>query len=187
MGSVRAGHVNSNVKLDVARLPPADGASTNGALSGKPACSCIDIANRRKDHVLATYPEIMEDPYPYQDLIGFKIVDWTPEKAVLHLPIRVELGNRYGIPHGGIHAAILDTVMGFSGCFTGKPDEKRLAMTLSLNISYLSRPKGETLIAEGWKIGGGRKTFFADSTVSDETGELIARGSGTFRYRSVPA
>ena len=132
---------------------------------------------------MATHPEIIEDPYPFQSLLGFEIVEWTAETVEARLPIHDALGNRYGIPHGGIHATLLDTVMGYAGCFTGSPTEKRMAMTLSLNVSYLSRPKGETLIAKGRKIGGGKRTFFAEAEITDETGELIATGSGTFRYR----
>ena len=73
--------------------------------------------------------------------------------------------------------------MGFAGGWTGDPDNRLMAMTLALNVQYLSRPRGEKLIARGWKTGGGRSTFFAEGTVTDETGELIAKGTGTFRYR----
>lgn len=128
--------------------------------------------------------DLIEDPYAYQSLIGFEIVDWYQDNAVVHLPIADKHGNRYGIPHGGVHATLLDTVMGFSGCFTGDRAKPQMAMTLSLNVQYLSRPKGKLLITKGWKTGGGRKTFFAESEIRDETGELIAKGTGTFRYRS---
>ena len=133
---------------------------------------------------MATFPEIIEDPYPYQNLLGFEIVDWTEDKAVVHQPVKAHLGNRYGLPHGGVYASLLDTVMGFCGCFTGDPIDRKFAMTLSMNVSYLSRPRGELLIVEGRKIGGGQRTFFAEGEVKDETGELIAKGTGTFRYRS---
>ena len=57
------------------------------------------------------------------------------------------------------------------------------AMTLNLNVSYLSRPKGDLLIAEGRRVGGGKSTFFGEGVIMDETGEKIATASGTFRYR----
>lgn len=129
--------------------------------------------------------DLLEDPYEYQKLIGFEIVEWMQDHAKLHLPLAAKHGNRYGIPHGGVHATLLDTCMGFAGCYTGDRDTPQLAMTLSLTVQYLSRPKGELLIATGTKTGGGRKTFFAEGHIMDETGELIAKGTGTFRYRSV--
>ncbi|MBM7069642.1 PaaI family thioesterase [Actibacterium sp. 188UL27-1] len=128
--------------------------------------------------------DILEEPYEFQKLLGFRMVDWTAERVIIQLPMRGELTNRYGIPHGGVHAAMLDTVMGYAGCYTGDPDHIRQAMTLTLNVNYLSRPKGDVLIAEGRKVGGGKRSFFAEGTVRDETGERIATGSGAFRYRS---
>ena len=74
--------------------------------------------------------------------------------------------------------------MGYAGCWTGDPDAPQLCVTLSLNVSYLSRPRGAVMIAEARRTGGGRSTFFAEGEVRDDAGELIATGSGVFRYRS---
>ena len=127
--------------------------------------------------------DLLESSYEYQKLIGFEIVAWTQDNAKLQLPLADKHGNRYGIPHGGVHATLLDTCMGFAGCYTGDREAPQLAMTLSLNVQYLSRPKGKLLVATGLKTGGGRKTFFAEGNIADETGELIAKGTGAFRYR----
>ena len=127
---------------------------------------------------------MIEDPYPFQRLVGFEITEWSADGCRLELPLRDDLGNRYGLPHGGVHATLLDTAMGFAGSWTGSEAERRMAMTLALNVQYLSRPRGEMLIARGWKTGGGRSTFFAEGVVEDDTGEVIAKGTGTFRYRA---
>lgn len=132
---------------------------------------------------MALDPALIEDPYELQKLLGMRIVDWSTDYACWELPITAKLGNRYGIPHGGVYAALLDTVMGFAGCYTGDAGARRMAMTLNLNVSYLSRPKGALLIAEGRRVGGGKSTFFGEGVIVDETGEKIATGTGTFRYR----
>lgn len=124
-----------------------------------------------------------EAPYPFQRLLGFEIVEWSEKMCRLHLPLRPDLGNRYGLPHGGVHATLLDAAMGLGGSWTGDPDNKLLAMTLALNVQYLSRPRGGMLIATGRVTGGGRSTFFAQGEVVDDLGETIALGTGTFRYR----
>ena len=129
------------------------------------------------------HPALDESPYPLQKHLGFRLTHWSEDFARLELPIEHYLGNRAGLPHGGIYATLLDTVMGYSGCYTGDPDHKRLALTISMTVNFLSRPKGHVLIAEGRKVGGGASTFFAEATVLDETDELIARGSGAFKYR----
>lgn len=56
-------------------------------------------------------------------------------------------------------------------------------MTLSMTTNFLSQAKGDLLIAEGFRTGGGRKTFFARAQITDNTGELIATATGVFRYR----
>jgi len=133
---------------------------------------------------MTIHADLIEEPYAFQTLLGFELTEWRKDFCALRQPIVDHLGNRYGIPHGGVYAVLLDTVMGYCGCFTGKHDEKLLAMTLNMNVSYLSRPKGKMLLAEGRRIGGGARTFFAEGTLSDETGELIAKASGTFRFRA---
>lgn len=124
-----------------------------------------------------------EAPYAYSAHLGFSMVDWHAGYSRFELPLADHLNNRHGNPHGGAHASLLDTVMGYAGCWTGDPDTRQMCLTLALNVQYLSRPKGQLMIGEGWKTGGGKSTFFAEGLIKDETGELIAKGTGTFRYR----
>lgn len=125
---------------------------------------------------------LLETPSGFAALVGFRMVEWEQGHARFELPLRAELLNRVGIPHGGMHATLLDTVMGYAGCWTGDAARRQTCMTLSLNVQYLSRPKGDLLIAKGRKTGGGRSTFFAEGEIVDDTGELIAKASGVFRY-----
>ncbi|MBS0125243.1 PaaI family thioesterase [Thetidibacter halocola] len=124
-----------------------------------------------------------EDPYTFAAHIGMQMLDWSEGFARFELPLVDFTMNRHGNPHGGIHAALLDTVMGYAGCWTGDPDLRQMCLTLALNVQYLSRPRGAVFLAEGRKTGGGKSTFFAEGEIRDETGELIAKGTGTFRYR----
>lgn len=127
--------------------------------------------------------DLIGDPYPFQAHMGYELTDWSEDYSRFEMPIRRYIENRYGIPHGGIYGVLLDTVMGFAGCYTGDPEQRRFAMTLSMNVNFLSRPKGKRLTAEGWRKGGGRSTFFAEGRVTDDTGEVLATGTGVFRYR----
>ena len=126
---------------------------------------------------------LVEAPYPFQAHLGYRLTGWSEDYCRVEMPIRKFIENRYGIPHGGIYGVLLDTVMGFAGCYTGDPNRRKLAMTLSMNVNFLSRPTGKLLIADGWRKGGGRSTFFADSRITDDAGEVVATGTGVFRYR----
>ncbi len=128
-------------------------------------------------------PLLAETPYPLQETLGFTIVDWSPGFARVELPLSEHLLNRFGVPHGGVYATLLDTALGYCGCYTGSAENKQFCLTLSLNVNFLSRPKGKRLICEARTTGGGKRTFFAEGLVTDDTGERIASATGVFRYR----
>lgn len=129
-------------------------------------------------------PRLREEPYAFQRLIGFRMTAWSDGVARFELPLKPDLMNRYGIPHGGVYASLLDTVMGFAGSWTGDPEDRRMAMTLSLTTNFLARPAGDLLLGEGRRTGGGRSTYFAEGWLTDAEGRLVATGTGTFRYRT---
>ena len=135
-----------------------------------------------------TYPDIdpalVEPPYPLEAHLAYELVAWEKDFAAFRMPIRPMHHNRYGIVHGGLYTVLLDTVMGYAGCYTGDPADRRFAMTLSLTTNYVAQPEGDVLVAEGRRIGGGRRVYFAEGSVLDGNGTLCARASGTFRYRS---
>lgn len=124
-----------------------------------------------------------EPPSGLQRLLGYRLIGWETDFARLELPLEPKVLNRQGLPHGGIHATLLDTAMGFAGCHTGDPERRQMALTLSLTVNYLGQAGGDRLIAEARRTGGGRSTFFAEGTVHDDMGTLVATGSGVFRYR----
>lgn len=129
-----------------------------------------------------------ESGYPFQRMLGFRIAAWAEDYARVEMPFEERHRNRYGIPHGGLYASLIDTACGYAGCWCPYPGRRRLAMTLSLTTNFLGRPKldetGEALIiAEGRRIGGGRSSFFTEAVVKDAAGALLATGGGVFRYR----
>ncbi len=81
-------------------------------------------------------PGLVEDAYPLQRHLGFDMTAWAPDYARLEAPLAETLMNRQGLPHGGVHAALLDSAMGFDGCYTGDPNRRQLALTLSLTGNY---------------------------------------------------
>lgn len=131
----------------------------------------------------ATDPKRSEPPSALARHLGFELTAWNDGFARVELPLAPHLTNRQGLPHGGVHATMLDTAMGFAGCYTGDPDRRQMALTLSMTVNYTAQPTGTRLIAEARHTGGGRKTYFAEATVTDDLGTCVARGTGVFRYR----
>ena len=129
-------------------------------------------------------PQLIEPSYPLQRHLGMELTAWSEGRARVEAPLSEPMMNRQGLPHGGIHATLVDSAMGYAGCYTGDPDQRQMALTLSLTVNYVGQPRGGLLIADAWTTGGGRKTYFAEARLTDETGALIATATGVFRYRS---
>lgn len=129
-------------------------------------------------------PRLAEPDHAFRSLLGFALTAWREHFARVEMPLGAQLMNRQGLPHGGVHATLLDTAMGYAGCYTGDPERRQLALTLSMTVNFLAQAQGDLLIAEGWRTGGGRRTFFAEGRVTDRSGTVIAAATGVFRYRS---
>ncbi len=126
----------------------------------------------------------LDTPSNFARHLGYELVEWREDYARYEMPITEVLGNRGGIPHGGVHATLLDSAMGICGCWTGDAEIRKTALTLSLNVQSIGRPVGTRLICEGFRTGGGRSTFFAEAVLRDDTGALVAKGTGVFRQRT---
>ncbi|MDC0736700.1 PaaI family thioesterase [Cognatishimia sp. SS12] len=119
-----------------------------------------------------------------QSHLGYNLTAWSAGQAEVQLPLAPYLMNRAGIPHGGIYATLLDTAMGYAGCYTGDETQKTYALTVSMTVNFLARPTGKRLIARAQETGGGRSLFFAEAQITDENGTEIARGSGAFKRKT---
>lgn len=131
-------------------------------------------------------PIAAEPITPMARHLGIELTGWQADWAQVEVTLAPQLLNRQDLPHGGLHATLLDTAMGYAGCHTGDPALRQHALTLSMTVNYLAQAGGRRLIAQAHKTGGGRKTFFAEGSVQDEAGTLIATATGVFRYRGAP-
>ncbi|UZD91561.1 PaaI family thioesterase [Cognatishimia activa] len=128
-------------------------------------------------------PALSEENSAFQTHMGYRLTHWEEGYARLEQLIAPFLLNRMGIPHGGNYCTILDTAMGFSGVYTGDPERKGYALTLSLNVNFIAPAQGDLLVVEAEVSGGGKRTFFAHGRITDRQGRLIATGSGAFQRR----
>ena len=122
---------------------------------------------------------------PFADVIGYALPQWCDDRAVVTLDVEARHMNRSGVLHGGVIATVIDAACGFAGCYRAPPQRSRRAMTLSLHTQFLGPVDvGARSSAEARRTGGGRQIFFASCDVTDQDGRLVARGDGTFKYRS---
>ncbi|MBO9506721.1 PaaI family thioesterase [Thalassospira sp. A3_1] len=119
-----------------------------------------------------------------QAYLGYRIVEWEEDRAVVELEIRDHHRNRAGILHGGVIATLMDTASGCAVCYCAVPGNVRKSLTLSLTTNFIGMATGGTVRVEGRKQGGGRKIVFTEATAYNAAGEVIATATGTFKYHS---
>ncbi|MEO1329748.1 MAG: PaaI family thioesterase [Pseudomonadota bacterium] len=128
---------------------------------------------------------ISEEPRsPLLSAIGARFARWEPGLAEVVLEVNPSVVNRQGVVHGGAVMTLIDSSSGYAGCYCPYPGRARHALTLSMTTNFLSGGRAPRLTAIGRVTGGGRSVFFTTSEVFDAAGDLVASGTGVFRYRS---
>jgi uncharacterized protein (TIGR00369 family) len=87
--------------------------------------------------------------------------------------------NPTGLVHGGLICTLLDTVV---GCAVHTTLPAQVAYTsIELKVNYLRPVHGHSgaLTARGWVVKPGRRVAFAEGTVTDVAGKVLATASGS--------
>jgi uncharacterized protein (TIGR00369 family) len=126
---------------------------------------------------MASPPQIFGADIPFASLCGVEALGFENGKTRLRLALKPEHGNNLGIAHGGVICTLLDIAMGTAArCTIGVP-----VMTLDMQTSFIGPGRG-VLIGQGRVLRAGRSILFCEAEVTaEDTGELIAKGSGVFK------
>jgi uncharacterized protein (TIGR00369 family) len=114
--------------------------------------------------------------------LGFRMVEWTKDHAVLTLDLEPRHLNRSGIVHGGILATLIDATGGYAGVYPLEDGRKRRVVTVAMTTNYLGQAKEGTITCTARRQGGGKTLFAATAEVHGPDGTLLAIGQGTYRY-----
>ena len=116
---------------------------------------------------------------PIAATLGMSIVAVDEGRVVFALTPEEFHYNPIGSVHGGVHATLLDSVMGCA--VHSRLGAGQAYTTLDLSVRYL-RPVSTasgTLRAEGTVVSLGRRVATAEGTVLDGHGRLVATGTTT--------
>ncbi|KZD02339.1 MULTISPECIES: PaaI family thioesterase [unclassified Thalassospira] len=117
-----------------------------------------------------------------QDHLGYRLVEWAEDHAVVELDVQNHHCNRAGILHGGVLTTLMDTASGYAVCFCPVPGNVRKSLTLSLTTNFLGMARDGLVRVVARKQGGGRKVVFTEATAFDMDGNVIGTSTGTFKY-----
>lgn len=118
---------------------------------------------------------VKEAPYPSH--MNMELAGIDMDTAVVELTLGEYHMQPFGIVHGGVLATMIDTAT-FWAAFLRLPDGDGL-VNVDLKLNYLKAVEKGVLRAEGKCLRFGRSVSYAESSVVDEAGELVAHGTST--------
>ena len=118
---------------------------------------------------------------PFQHFVGIEVIQLGDGKSVLQLELKGHHFNLYGIPHGGVHATLLDIAMGTAASFPDNSGKEVDSVTLNLSVDYIAPPASKILIAKGKVTKKGKSIAYCTAEIFDEDQTLIASGRSIFK------
>ena len=117
----------------------------------------------------------------FQEL-GAELEEYSQGRAVVALTLTQKHMNNASNLHGGVTASLLDIAMGLCGTWAESPDERRVAITLSLNTNFSATAQaGSRVRAAATCRSGGHKVFMASCDLLDQDDKLLGFGDGVFK------
>lgn len=122
------------------------------------------------------YKKILEES-PFFNHMGFEVVEYSEDNMKIKLDISPKLLNANGTLHGGVHASMLDLVIGGFIMIRAKSP----IATINFNVNYLKSLKQGVIFADATIIHEGYRTAIAEGTVYTEDGSIVAKANGVFK------
>jgi len=124
-------------------------------------------------------PHASENPFA----VHLHLPRFSPHEGTARFEMDVEeIHLRHGgVLHGGVVAALLDTVMGHAAYSRAPRGHAAMTMQLNLNMTATAR-LGERIVAEATTVNANRRMAVMNGTLRRIDGKLLATGSATMIY-----
>ena len=130
-------------------------------------------------------PELPGRPsIPFLNWIGARIVSFKDGQSEVRLVLQPQHRNSWKVCHGGVLMTLLDVAM--ANAARSLHPEQRGCATVDLATSFVQPGTGDELIAVGRCYHRSSTMAFCEAEVRNGSGDLVARGSGTFKYLKRP-
>ena len=106
---------------------------------------------------------------------GLRIVSASRDEVTAELSIGPQHQQAYGIVHGGVHCAIIESLASIGAAIDAMALGKSV-VGLENHTSFLRAAREGTLRAVARPITRGRRTHVWEGSVHDEEGRLLATG-----------
>lgn len=119
----------------------------------------------------------------FDRLYGLELIEFTDERVLAQVAVRDELKQPAGLVHGGVYAAIAESIASLATGVSVLADGS-LAMGMSNNTSFLRPITEGTVHALASRIHRGRTTWIWDVTFTDDQGRTCAVTRMTIAVRA---
>lgn len=116
--------------------------------------------------------------FPFGRFLNMSVELGEPGRAAGYVEATEEHLNPYGIVHGGVVSALIDTAMGAAVAPMLKDGER--CATIEMQVRFLRTAGVGTLRAEARVIKPGRTVFHVECGVTDCSDRTVATGTATF-------
>jgi uncharacterized protein (TIGR00369 family) len=115
----------------------------------------------------------------FNHLLGLRreLAEGGVSKLVLDL--RDDLTNNFDNAHGGVLMTMLDGAM--SSAALSHSGFQRAVMTIDMSTQFHKPGRGR-LVAHGRATRAGQSICFCEAHVEDESGDVVAKAVGTFKF-----
>lgn len=120
---------------------------------------------------------------PFVHHLGFSLHEFGDGKAVVGFRPQAEHQNTFQMAHGGVVMTLMDICMLMAGRAMPRDgdDLMKSLITIELKTSFMQPAVGD-LRAHGRCVHRTASMAFCEGELTNETGAILARASGTFKY-----
>jgi 1,4-dihydroxy-2-naphthoyl-CoA hydrolase len=111
----------------------------------------------------------------FNENIGLTFVAASEDEVVAELTVKPELQQPYGIVHGGVHCAVIETVCS-TGAAIAAMKNNQSVVGLENSTSFIRAVREGKLTCRATPVTRGRKSQVWAGTVTDESGRTVATG-----------
>ena len=120
---------------------------------------------------MPTPDEIASRPTVH-DALDIEVVEATPDRVVLSVPVGPRVHQPYGILHGGVSALLAEGAASLGGALAVAPDH--IVVGTELNISHLRAVTDGVVTATATPIRKGRQVHVWAIELTDQDGRTIS-------------
>ncbi|MFB5190418.1 hotdog fold thioesterase [Alicyclobacillus fastidiosus] len=106
------------------------------------------------------------------DHLGMEVVEATPDKVVMTMPVDARTHQPIGLLHGGASVALAESAASLGSLLNVNPDEKT-AVGLEINANHIRSARDGIVTAVATPVHRGATTLVWDIRITNERDQLI--------------